>query len=102
MASSPVSPVRIRMNENLEKADFKHGKGCFSCMHTGFKGRTGIYEVLIIDDFVQDLILKRSSAHEITRLLKERHDFTTLKDSAAQKVIQGITSLEEAASAVMV
>ena len=88
--------------ENLEKADFKHGKGCFSCMHTGFKGRTGIYEVLIIDDFVQDLILKRSSAHEITRLLKERRDFTTLKDSAAQKVIQGITSLEEAASAVMV
>ncbi len=88
--------------ENFEKADFKHGKGCFSCMHTGFKGRTGIYEVLIIDDFVQDLILKRSSAHEITRLLKERHDFTTLKDSAAQKVIQGITSLEEAASAVMV
>ncbi len=88
--------------ENLERADFKHGKGCFSCMHTGFKGRTGIYEVLIIDDFVQDLILKRSSAHEITRLLKERHDFTTLKDSAAQKVIQGITSLEEAASAVMV
>ncbi|MDJ0815704.1 MAG: ATPase, T2SS/T4P/T4SS family [Desulfobacterales bacterium] len=88
--------------ENFEKADFKHGKGCFSCMHTGFKGRTGIYEVLIIDDFVQDLILKRSSAHEITRLLKERRDFTTLKDSAAQKVIQGITSLEEAASAVMV
>ncbi len=88
--------------ENLDKADFKHGKGCFSCMHTGFKGRTGIYEVLIIDDFVQDLILKRSSAHEITRLLKERRDFTTLKDSAAQKVIQGITSLEEAASAVMV
>ncbi len=88
--------------ENLENENFQQGQGCFSCMHTGFKGRTGVYEVLIIDDFVQDLILKRSSAHEITRLLRERRDFTTLKDSAAEKVIQGITSLEEAASAVMV
>jgi type IV pilus assembly protein PilB len=88
--------------ENFENANFQHGQGCFNCMHTGFKGRTGIYEVLVIDDFVQDLILKRSSAHEITRLLKTESDFTTLRDSAAQKVIHGITSLEEAASAVMV
>ena len=88
--------------ENFENANFQRGQGCFNCMHTGFKGRTGIYEVLIIDDFVQDLILKRTSAHEITRLAKERRDFTTLKDSAAQKVIEGTTSLEEAASAVMV
>ena len=61
-----------------------------------------MYEVLLIDDFVQDLILKQSSAHEITRLMKERGNFTTLKDNAAEKVIQGLTSLEEAASAVMV
>ena len=88
--------------DNLENANFHQGQGCFSCMHTGFKGRTGIYEVLIIDDLVQDLILKRSSAHEITRLLKERSGFTTLKDDAAEKVFQGVTSLEEAASAVMV
>jgi type IV pilus assembly protein PilB len=71
-------------------------------MQTGYKGRIGVYEVLIIDDFVQDLILKRTSAHEIIRLVKEVGDFTTLKDSAAEKVIQGITSLEEAASAVMI
>ncbi len=71
-------------------------------MHTGYKGRTGVYEVLVIDDFVQDLILKRTSAHEITRCVKEAGEFTTLKENAAEKVIQGITSLEEAASAVMV
>jgi type IV pilus assembly protein PilB len=88
--------------ETIQNANFRQGQGCFSCMHTGFKGRTGLYEVLIIDDFVQDLILKRTSAHEIARLLKSRGDFSTLKDSAAEKVIQGITTLEEAASAVMV
>jgi type IV pilus assembly protein PilB len=61
-----------------------------------------VYEVLIIDDFVQDLILNRTSAHEITRLVKETDEFETLKENAADKVLQGITSLEEAASAVMV
>jgi type IV pilus assembly protein PilB len=88
--------------EKVENANFQKGKGCFSCMHTGYKGRTGVYEVLIINELVQDLILKRASAHEITRAIKETDDFSTLKENAAEKVIQGITSLEEAASVVMV
>ena len=88
--------------EHLKDADFKHGKGCFNCMHTGFKGRTGIYEVLIVDEMIQDLILKRKSAHEITRAAHDAGNFTTLKENAVEKVLQGITSLEEAASAVMV
>jgi len=88
--------------DKVENANFQQGQGCFSCMHTGYKGRTGVYEVLVINDLVQDLILKRTSAHEITRLVKEAGEFTTLKENAAEKVIQGITSLEEAASAVMV
>ena len=88
--------------ERFKDADFKHGKGCFNCMHTGFKGRTGIYEVLIVDEMIQDLILKRKSAHEIARAAHDSGHFTTLKENAVEKVIQGITSLEEAASAVMV
>ena len=88
--------------DKVDNANFQQGQGCFSCMHTGYKGRTGVYEVLVIDDYVQDLILKRTSAHEINRLVKEAGDFATLKENAAEKVIQGITSLEEAASAVMV
>ena len=56
----------------------------------------------MIDDLVKDLILKRASAHEIARAAAESGDYSTLKDNAAEKVIQGITSLEEAASAVMV
>jgi type IV pilus assembly protein PilB len=88
--------------DKVENANFQKGQGCFSCMHTGYKGRTGVYEVLIINELVQDLILKRASAHEITRAIKETDDFSTLKENAAEKVIQGITSLEEAASVVMV
>ncbi len=98
----PTEALKFWGLDTVENANFQQGKGCFSCMHTGYKGRTGIYEVLVIDDLVQDLILKRVSAHEITREVKEVREFATLKDNAAEKVILGITSLEEAASAVMV
>jgi type IV pilus assembly protein PilB len=86
---------------NPDGANFVQGKGCFNCMHTGYKGRTGVYEVLIIDEKIQDLILKRRSSHEIHQLALKSGKFTSLRDNAAEKAIKGITTLEEAASAVL-
>lgn len=85
-----------------KNADFQRGKGCASCMNTGYKGRTGVYEVMVIDEMVQDMILKKKSAQEISNAAKEAGKFKTLRDDAADKVFQGITTLEEAASVVMV
>ena len=86
---------------NKDGANFVKGKGCFNCMHTGYKGRTGIYEVLIIDEAIQDLILKRRSSHEIHQTALKSQKFTSLRENAAEKAIKGITTLEEAASAVL-
>lgn len=86
---------------NNRQARFLHGTGCFNCMHTGYKGRTGIYEVLLIDDMIQNMILKKQSSHKIGRAAKEAGSFMTLKEDAAQKIKQGITTFEEAASAVL-
>jgi len=97
----PREALKFWRLDQVKNVNFQQGRGCFNCMHTGFKGRTGVYEVLVIDDVVQNLILKRKSAHEIARTVKEAGNFTTLKENAAEKVIRGITSLEEAASAVM-
>ncbi|MDX2498874.1 MAG: ATPase, T2SS/T4P/T4SS family [Deltaproteobacteria bacterium] len=98
----PAEALKFWGLDKVKNANFQQGQGCFNCMHTGYKGRTGIYEVLIIDDLVKDLILQRASAHEIAGAAVEAGDYNTLKENAAEKVIQGITSLEEAASAVMV
>jgi type IV pilus assembly protein PilB len=98
----PVEALKFWGLDKMKNANFQKGQGCFNCMHTGYKGRSGVYEVLIIDDLVKDLILQRASAHEIARAAVEAGDYSTLKENAAEKVIQGITSLEEAASAVMV
>jgi type IV pilus assembly protein PilB len=78
-----------------------HGKGCINCMHTGFKGRTGVYEVLVVDEMIQDLILRRRPVHEIRNAVVASGNFKTLKENAVEKVLQGITTLEEAASVVM-
>jgi type IV pilus assembly protein PilB len=82
-------------------ADFHRGKGCSQCKNTGYKGRTGIFEVLVIDEMIQDMIIKQRPSPEITRSAVAAGKLKTLKEAAVQKVIQGLTTLEEAASAVM-
>ena len=98
----PAEALKFWGLDKVKKPNFQQGQGCFNCMHTGYKGRSGVYEVLLIDDLVKDLILKRASAHEIARAASDSGEYSSLKDNAAEKVILGITSLEEAASAVMV
>lgn len=88
--------------DGLDNANFHRGKGCPHCMYKGYRGRTGIFEVLVNDGMIQEMILKGNSAQEITRAAKEAGKLRTLKDDAANKVIQGITTLEEAASTVMI
>ncbi len=88
--------------DKMENTNFQRGTGCFNCMNTGFKGRTGIFEVLVIDEMIQDMILKKKSAQEISKAAKEMGKMRTLKDDAIAKLVSGITTIEEAASAVRV
>mgnify|MGYP001305441472 CR=1 FL=1 len=87
--------------DGIENANFLRGKGCNQCMNTGYKGRTGIFEVLINDEMIQQMILEKRSAQEISREAKKMRILRTLQEDAANKVLQGITTLEEATTAVM-
>ena len=87
--------------ENWDFANFQRGRGCNQCLSTGYKGRTGLFEVLVNDEMIQELIMKKKSAHEITRKAIESGNLKTLKYDAGNKVLRGITTLEEAGSAVM-
>jgi type IV pilus assembly protein PilB len=102
----PYTPPQAALEywglDKVETSNFMEGNGCFNCMDKGYKGRTGVYEILIIDEMVQDMILNRNSAQEIARAARKAGSLKTLKDDAAKKVLQGITTLEEAASAVIV
>ena len=69
-------------------------RGCNKCGHTGYKGRTAIFEVLSITETIADAINRKASAREI-RDLAISEGMHTLQMSAVEKLAQGITSMEE-------
>lgn len=93
--------VRFWGLESAGNVEFVRAKGCFQCKDTGYRGRTGLYEVLRINDDVKEMIIQGRSAQEITRACALSGQLTTLKMDAAEKIAGGITTMEEAASAVM-
>ena len=71
------------------------GRGCAECKKTGYKGRTAIYEFLLITDAVQQLILKRGSSHEIAQAAMQTAKMRTLRQDGWQKILKGLTTPEE-------
>jgi len=69
-------------------------KGCQSCLRTGYKGRTGIFEVVMIDDDMRELIKNKASPREYRLLLKKR-GIATLRRIGLMKVKEGLTTVEE-------
>ncbi len=98
----PAEALKYWGLDKVEGADFVRGSGCMNCMGQGYSGRTGIFEVLVIDDMVQDMILHHKPALKITCAASKSGRLSTLREDAVSKVVQGITTLEEAASAVMI
>jgi type IV pilus assembly protein PilB len=87
--------------EEAKNGTISRGKGCYQCKNTGYKGRTGIFEVMVNDQMIQDMIMKKYSSQEITKAAVDAGKLRTLREDAAGKVLEGITTLEEATSAVM-
>ena len=74
-------------------AAFK-GRGCDACYRSGFKGRVGLYEVLVPDDPMRHLIAEQAAITDIA-LYAHEHDFISMRDEACDKVQSGLTTLEE-------
>ncbi|MEL7060705.1 MAG: type IV-A pilus assembly ATPase PilB [Acidobacteriota bacterium] len=70
------------------------GRGCEQCGETGYKGRTGLYEVMVIDDELRDLILAGASSLELRERAIE-NGMITLRGSGLHKIRDGVTTIEE-------
>jgi general secretion pathway protein E len=70
------------------------GEGCVKCRSTGLVGRTGVFEVLPVDDKIRKLIIAKSSAREILKQAKN-DGMMTLREAAIKKLAKGITSFDE-------
>jgi type IV pilus assembly protein PilB len=82
--------------EEAKTVKIMKGKGCGICNNTGYKGRTGLYEVMEVDDEVRELVLVGASAVELKKKAIER-GMITLRRSGLIKVAGGMTTLEEVA-----
>ncbi|MFC1704137.1 GspE/PulE family protein [Candidatus Omnitrophota bacterium] len=89
--------------ETLERAGIKpqkdvvyyYGKGCSQCRNTGYKGRMGLLEVLLLDDAIREMIVNRASLVDIKNYAIKEQGMTTLWDDAVKKFSLGLTTFEE-------
>jgi general secretion pathway protein E len=70
------------------------GKGCPACQHTGYRGRLGIFELMVINDELRSAIMNNSDSSTIKSVARE-HGMKTLREDGALKVIAGLTTVAE-------
>ncbi len=93
-------PQELRDELHLTpEMQFYHGKGCPKCDGSGYKGRCGIYEFLVPNETIRNLILKRASGDDIKRAAIQETNLITLRMDGIQKALDGLTTLEQALSA---
>jgi len=80
--------------QGLEADRVVQGRGCDRCHKTGYAGRVGLYELLVLDDTLRDSVARRPSVTEFRRTCVE-HGMKTLRNAGIEKVTEGLTSFEE-------
>ena len=76
------------------RANLWRGTGCPDCIDTGYRGRTGIFELLLVDDEIRDLTMKQAGANVIEQMAV-RKGMKTLHDDGVRKILAGDTTVEE-------
>jgi type IV pilus assembly protein PilB len=90
----PLELAFFRHRSRTRKSLFVHGEGCDACAGTGYRGRTGVFEMLRIDDRARDLIANRAplaTLHELAASSGMR----TLQDECLRLVIEDVTTIAE-------
>ena len=99
--NGPYTPTAIELQRigytaaHIAGAQFQKGSGCANCQRTGYKGRVGIFELLILDEFVRDAILERRPSKALRDISIESSGLMTLLEDGIMKAAQGITTIDE-------
>ena len=92
---TPVDDVKRALERaNIEIDRLWRGKGCDRCRKTGYSGRSGIYEMVVLDDAIRDLVAASPNVTELRRYCKE-HGMVTLRQDGIRKLKRGVSSIEE-------
>ena len=88
--------VGIPENEDVT---FYKGEGCQECGRTGYRGRRGVFEILTLDAALRREVANNASSEELTKTALE-NGFVTMKDNCRRLVLEGVTTVAEAAKAI--
>ncbi len=92
---TPDQMAEIGLKPNGQPMTFYREVGCGDCLDTGYRGRSGIYELLMVDDEVRKLIVKNVDAGTIKKYATQKTAMRTLLQDGVRKVVAGITTPEE-------
>ncbi len=93
LSTDEARTLRISVPEG-RRVKVQEGEGCVECRGTGYLGRTGVFEILPIDEGIKELIVQGADAPEIKREAVNR-GMRTLRQSALRKLAEGVTTFEE-------
>jgi type IV pilus assembly protein PilB len=88
LADLELSPSDVKGKQ------FYRGKGCDNCNRTGYKGRVGLFELMLLDDEIRDMIIRNASTDEL-REKARRMGMVSLRDAGMEAVYAGTTTAEE-------
>src|SRR6266849_1426534 len=89
-----VSWLQSQVKEPLPPAEFQRPVGCAQCRHTGYQGRTGIFEILVVTETLRRRALARGSAAELAEIARSE-GMLSLRADGMLKTMQGLTTVEE-------
>lgn len=99
--SEPYAPTARELQDlgytgrDVADMPFRKGHGCANCLHTGYKGRVGVFELLILDESVRNAIIDLKTSQEIRRISIESSGLLTLFEDGIFKAASGITTIDE-------
>jgi type IV pilus assembly protein PilB len=97
---TPYQPEEETLRElgpegaRMSGATFHYGKGCERCYHTGYRGRTGLFEILVVDEALRRAVLARESTQVLRRIAIDG-GMRTLRQSGLEAIVAGRTTIEE-------
>ena len=86
--------IEKHFGKEKKKIRIYHGKGCPVCGNTGYSGRVGVFEVMVMTEPIRDLIMRRANADEI-REQAVKEGMRTMIEDGVRKVLSGVTTIEE-------
>jgi len=97
---TPTEEMLLQLNltpDDVAGRKFYRGVGCEYCRNTGYSGRTAMFEIMMLDDNVRELVMKRSSTNLLRQAARKR-GMRTLRETGLLAIFDGQTTIEEVVS----